>query len=247
MKNIQTGNMEFSRRKLMKFGAGFLGTATLASAIGLDLKDTNPAVAQTETVPDQNDITPDRALEKLLAGNKRFLQNQTTNNDRSLQYLKSIAEDQQPFAAILGCADSRSSLEVVFDQGFGDLFVVRDAGNVAAPEEIGSLEFGALVLGTKILMVMGHYSCGAIKAALAKQPVPGSIGTVLAQIEPAVKDFEGQQDDTEAIRKATEANVIHQMNKLKKSPVLSELIAANKLKIVGGYFNFQTGEVSVIG
>jgi carbonic anhydrase len=232
-------SMEVSRRKLMQFGAGFLGTATLATVLGLEVKEPQPVVAQ-------NDMTPDQALEKLMAGNKRFLENKTTNNNQSLEYLQSISEEQKPFAAILGCADSRCPLEVVFDQGFGELFVVRDAGNVATAEETGSLEFGTLVLGAKVLMVMGHYSCGAIKAALVGDEVPGSISSILTQIEPAVQDFKGQQDDKEAVKKATEANVIHQMNKLKQSPVLSELIAANKLKIVGGYFNFKTGEITMV-
>jgi carbonic anhydrase len=229
-----------SRRRMMQFGAGFIGTATLASVLGLELNDPQPAVAQTE-------LTPDQALEKLLAGHQRFLQGKPENGDRSLKHLQSISEEQKPFAAIVGCADSRSSLEVVFDQGFGNLFIVRGAGNVATSEEIGSLEFGTLVLGTKVIMVMGHYSCGAIKAALAGEEVPGSIGSILAQIDPAVKDFKGQQDNKEMLKKATEANVVYQMNKLKKSPVLAELVASNQLKIVGGYFNFKTGELNMVG
>jgi carbonic anhydrase len=237
--NSKQINVEVSRRKLMKFGAGFLGTATLASVIGLDASNPEPVVAQ-------NDITPDQALEKLMAGNKRFLENKTTNQNQSLERLQSISEEQKPFAAILGCADSRSSLEVVFDQGFGDLFIVREAGNITTAEELGSLEFGTLVLGAKVLMVMGHYSCGAVKAAMAGDEVPGSIGSILAEIEPAVGDFQGQQEDKESVKKATEANVNYQISKLKESSVLSELVAANKLKIVGGYFNFQTGEVTMV-
>lgn len=232
-------SMEVSRRQLMKFGAGFLGTATLASVMGLNLQEPQQVFAQ-------NDMTPDQALEKLMAGNKRFLEGKPTSNHESLKHLQSLSEEQKPFAAILGCADSRCSLDVVFDQGFGDLFVVRDAGNVATSEELGSLEFGTLVLGAKVIMVMGHYSCGAIKAAMTGDQVPGSIGSILAQIEPAVGDFQGQQEDKEAVKKATEANVKYQVEKIKKSPVLSELIASNKLKIVGGYFDFKTGEVTMV-
>jgi carbonic anhydrase len=241
--NINQVNTEVSRRRLMQFGAGFIGTATLASVIGLDLKDPEPTVAQEVTGVD---MTPDEALAKLMEGHQRFLQNKSTNANQSLKYLQSVAEDQKPFAAIVGCADSRCSLDVVFDQGFGNLFVVRDAGNVATPEETGSLEFGTLVLGAKVIMVMGHYGCGAIKAALAGEAVPGSISSVLAQIEPAIKDYKGQQDDKEAMRKATEANVVYQVSKLKKSPVLSELVAKNQLKIVGGYFSFKTGELTML-
>lgn len=241
---MQKINLEISRRRLMQFGTGFIGTATLASVLGLELKDSQPAVAQNTT---ETELTPEQALEKLMLGNKRFLDNKTTNKNQSLGYLQSISEDQKPFAAIIGCADSRSSLEVVFDQGFGQLFVVRDAGNVATPEEIGSLEFGTLLLGAKVIMVLGHYSCGAIKATLTGDEVPGSIARILTQIEPAVQDFKGQQEDQEALRKAIEANVIYQMNKLKESPVLSKLVTNNQLKIVGGYLDFTTGEVSLIG
>ncbi|BAZ44775.1 carbonic anhydrase [Chondrocystis sp. NIES-4102] len=239
MINSNKITQEFSRRRLMQFGAGFIGTATLASVLGLEFNDPQPAIAE-------NDMTPDQALEKLMAGNKRFLENKAVNDNSSLEYLQSISEEQKPFAAILGCADSRSSLEVVFDQGFGNLFVVRNAGNVATPEETGSLEFGSLVLGAKVLMVMGHYSCGAIKAAMSGEEVPGSIGSILSKITPAVSDYQGQEKDKESVQKAAKANVMLQVRKLKNSPVLSELIASNQLKIVGGYFDFTTGEVTVL-
>lgn len=232
--------MDYSRRQLMQFGAGVLGTATLASVLGLEANNPQPAIAN-------NDMTPDQALTRLMEGNRRFMQNKRTNPHQSLKYLQSISEEQKPFAAMLGCADSRLPLEAVFDQGFGDLFVVRDAGNVATAEEIGSLEFGTLVLGAKVLMVTGHYSCGAVTATLKGEEVPGKIGSILAQIQPAVKDYQGQQEDKAALKKAIEANVIYQVEKLKQSSVLSELIASNQLKIVGGYFDFDSGEVSLVG
>lgn len=239
MINSNNITQQLSRRRLMQFGAGFIGTATLASVLGLELNDPQPAVAE-------NDMTPDQVLEKLMAGNKRFLENKAVNANQSIEYLQSISEEQKPFAAILGCADSRSSLEVVFDQGFGNLFVVRNAGNVATPEETGSLEFGSLVLGAKVLMVMGHHSCGAVKAAMSGQEVPGSIESILSKITPAVSDYQGQEKDKESVKKAAQANVMLQVRKLRRSPVLSELIASNQLKIVGGYLDFTTGEVTVL-
>ncbi|MGL4879496.1 MAG: carbonic anhydrase, partial [Waterburya sp.] len=121
MLDTQKISQELSRRKLMQFGAGFIGTATLASVLGLEINDPQPAVAE-------NNMTPDQAFDKLMEGHQRFIQNKATNANRSLKYLQSVSEDQKPFAAIVGCADSRCSLEVVFDQGFGNLFVVRDAG-----------------------------------------------------------------------------------------------------------------------
>ena len=239
MKNNQQPNLEISRRRLMEFGTGFLGTATFSSILGLNLTQSPPAIAN-------NDLTPDQALNNLIEGNQRFVQNERTNPNQSIQYLQSISKSQKPFAAILTCADSRVPVEVVFNQGFGDLFVVRDAGNVATAEETGSLEFGALVLGTKVIMVMGHDSCGAVKATLAGEEVPGSIESILAQIEPAVTEFQGQEDDKTAVKAAVEANVIYQMNKLKESSVLLELITAGQLKLVGGYFDFETGGINLV-
>ncbi len=231
--------LEISRRKLMKFGAGFLGTGTLASVVGVNL-------ATPEAVEAKNDIAPDRALKQLMEGNSRFISGKPNNTKRDLASLKSVSKEQKPFAAILGCADSRVPSEIVFDRGFGELFVVRCAGNVATPEEIGSLEFGTLVLGAKILMVMGHASCGAVKAAIAGSPVPGSISSVLAQIKPGIKDIKGSPEDKATLKKATEANVLTQIAKLKASPVISELVTAGKLKIVGAYLNFETGQVSLV-
>lgn len=180
--------MEVSRRKLMEFGAGVLGTATLASILGINLTDSEPAIAQ-------NEITPDQALEKLMVGNKRFVDRKTIDPNQDTARLTEVAKEQKPFASILSCSDSRVPTEIVFDQGLGDLFVVRDAGEVVTPEQMGSLEFGALVLGTKVILVLGHEECGAVKAAIVGDEVPGQIGTILAEIEPAVVDYKGQQEN----------------------------------------------------
>ncbi|BAU62838.1 carbonic anhydrase [Stanieria sp. NIES-3757] len=231
--------MEVSRRKLMQLGAGFLGTATLTSVLGINLTDSEPAVAQ-------NEITPDQALEKLMIGNKRFVDRKTIDPNQDPARLTEVAKEQKPFASILCCSDSRVPPEIVFDQGLGDLFVVRDAGEVVTSEQMGSLEFGTLVLGTKVLLVLGHEDCGAVKAAIVGDKVPGQIGAILAEIEPAVVDYKGQQENKEAVRKAVEANVLLQLNKLKKSTVLTELINSGNLKIVGGYYDLDKGEVTLI-
>ena len=239
MKKVQKANIEISRRKLMQFGVGFLGTATLTTVLGLNANDPEPAIAD-------NNITPDQALEKLMAGNKRFVDRKMIDPNQDTARLTEVAQGQKPFASILSCSDSRVPTEIVFDQGLGDLFVVRDAGEVVTPEQMGSLEFGTLVLGTKVILVLGHEDCGAVKAAMVGDKVPGQIGAILAQIEPAVVDYKGQQEDKEAVKKATEANVLLQLNKLKKSPVLSELINSGSLKIVGAYYDLNKGEVSLI-
>ena len=153
--------------------------------------------------------------------------------------IQEVAQGQAPFAAILSCADSRVPAEIIFDRGFGDLFVVRNAGNVATPEEIGSLEFGTLVLGAKVLMVIGHQSCGAVKATIAGNAVPGQIGSILDAIKPAIKP-------NQTLEESIISNVKLGMSRLQASPVISQLIKDGKLKIVGGYYDLDKGMVKVV-
>jgi len=227
------------RRDLLKVGFGFVGSASLASVLGLNL-------TQPEPVLSQNNMTPDQALNQLMTGNKRFINSKRTNPNQNTVRLKEVAQGQNPFAAVLSCADSRVPVEILFDQGFGDIFVVRNAGNVGTPEEIGSLEFGTLVLGAKVLMVIGHESCGAVKATMEQAQVPGSISSILDQIKPAISNYIGQQKDPKMFKMAIETNVKFQVEKLKSSPVLSQLITENKLKIVGAYYELATGKITQV-
>lgn len=231
--------LNVSRRNAIKYGGGFLGTGLLATAISSNLSSTEPVVAQ-------NNLNPEQALAQLMEGNKRFIAGKSKYPNQNLSRLQEVAQGQNPFAAVLSCADSRVPVEIVFDQGFGDIFVVRGAGNIATPEETGSLEFGTLVLGSKVLLVIGHEACGAVIATLQGGEVPGSIGSIIKAIEPAVGNYKGQQDDKEALRKATEANVRFQVQILKKSSVLSQLVKEGKLKVVGAYYNLSTGEITLL-
>ncbi|MBW4663951.1 MAG: carbonic anhydrase [Chroococcus sp. CMT-3BRIN-NPC107] len=222
-----------SRRTALKFGTGVVGTG-IAVGIGTGSRATSI----------NEPTTPDQTIQELLNGNKRFVQRKRTNPRQDLARLSEVAKTQKPFAAILGCADSRVPSEIIFDQGFGDLFVCRVAGNVATPEEIGSLEFGTLILGSKVIMVMGHKRCGAVAATIKGAEVPGQIGSLLAAIRPAVEKSAEQKGDR--LENACKANVLVQIEKLKTSPVLSQLITEKKLKIVGGYYDLDTGIVSVV-
>ena len=168
------------------------------------------------------------------------------NPNQTTVRLQQVAAGQTPFAAVLSCADSRVPLEIIFDRGVGDIFVVRDAGNIASQSAVGSLEFGPLVLGAKVLMVIGHEDCGAVISTMKGVEVPGSIGVILNNIKPAIANYLGQEGDKVAIKQATEANVLYQINQLNQSPVISQLKAENKLKVVGGYSNFATGEITLI-
>ncbi|CAD5939128.1 carbonic anhydrase [Planktothrix agardhii] len=227
-------NLTISRRNLLKFGAGVAGTAALTAGLGtkVSLFKSQPAVAQ-------NNITPEEALKQLLEGNQRFIENKRKSPNQTLTRVQEVAQGQAPFAAILSCADSRVPSEIIFDRGFGDLFVVRNAGNIATPEEIGSLEFGTLVLGAKVLMVIGHQSCGAVKATIAGNAVPGQIASILDAIKPAIKP-------NQTLEESTIANVKLGISRLQASPVISQLIKDGKLKIAGGYYNLETGMIKVV-
>lgn len=228
----------FSRRNLIKLGAGAVSGALLTSVIGSNLTTPEPAIA------DDNDLTPDQALQELLDGNKRFVERKRQNPHQDFAHIQQVAKGQKPYAAVLGCADSRFPSEMIFDQGFGDLFVCRVAGNVATSEEIGSLEFGTLVLGAKVLMVIGHERCGAVDATIKGAQVPGQIASILEAIKPAVntaKDLPGDR-----LENTCKANIALQVERLKTSPVIAELITAGKLKVVGGYYDLDTGSVTLI-
>ncbi|MBD2016469.1 carbonic anhydrase [Microcoleus sp. FACHB-53] len=235
--NNQSANL--SRRNLLKFSAGAIGTGVLTAGLGSKLTFPDKAVAQAK-----EDLTPDQALQELMKGNQRFVNGKLENPRRNRARLAEVAKTQKPFAAILGCADSRVPSEIIFDQGFGDLFICRIAGNVATPEEIGSLEFGTLVLGAKVIMVMGHARCGAVDATIKGAQVPGQIASLLDAIKPALKNS-GNQTGNE-LEKATKANVLFQIERLKASPVISQLIQEKKLTLVGGYYDLDTGRVIMV-
>jgi carbonic anhydrase len=202
-----------------------------------------PAAVAAEPV-DTEALTPDAALQKLLDGNARFVERKHQHPNQTFARLTEVAQAQYPFAAILSCADSRVSPEILFDQGIGDLFVVRVAGNISTTEDIGSEEFGTLVLGAKVLLVLGHERCGAVQAALKGGEFPGLIGSLVYAIKPAVDASEGQPGDR--LENAIKANVRLQMQRLQLSPVIAKLVQEGKLKVVGGYYDLDTGQVSLI-
>jgi len=182
--------------------------------------------------------TPAQALARLRDGNERFIAGKSIAPNRDLAQLRALAPKQTPFAAVLGCADSRVPVEVFYDQGFGDLFVVRVAGNVATAVEIASLEYGAAVLGVEVIKVLGHTNCGAVKAALAGDKVPGQISTLFQHIVPALNR------KTMDLDAAIAANVRYQVRKLREaSPLLARRIKEGQLVIEGGVFDFETGAV----
>lgn len=164
-----------------------------------------------------------------------------TASNRDIDRVREVARQQKPFAAFLGCADSRVPIEIVFDQGFGDLFVTRIAGNVASSENIGSLEFGTHILGAKVLYVLGHTECGAVSATMKGADVPGQISGLFQHIRPAVKTAQGD------LNKAIIENVRNQAILLAEaSPVIAMMVQRKELIVAGGIYDLATGVVTPV-
>ena len=209
---------------------------------------TNSAFAAARNVPSPEN--GDEALARLLAGNKRFVQGKTQSPRRDSVRRTEVAQGQKPFAIILTCSDSRLAPEVVFDEGLGDLFVVRVAGNTAPdPMLIGSMEYSALTFGSILLMVLGHDRCGAVEASLdvvTKGSVPpGEIGAATAPIVPAIQAVQGRPAD-QLLDAAIQENVRQTVQRLGQVPTLAELVQGGKLKIVGYEYDLHTGKVTAI-
>ena len=222
-----------SRRRFLQVGAA----GTVAGLLTSGLEFALPPTAQAQSI-----LTPDAALAELVAGNKRFIAERLTAHDEDLAILKQHTVDkQEPFAAVLSCADSRVPVELVFDQSIGHIFVTRVAGNVITPEIIASLEYGAAVLGTKVILVMGHANCGAVSAAIKGKEVPGQISALYAHIQPAVDKAGPNLEATIKANARIQATLLRQA-----STVVSGLVKEGTLKVVAGYYDLSTGAVTLI-
>jgi carbonic anhydrase len=196
-----------------------------------------------------NALHPDEALARLIAGNKRYIAGFDSPDSFKFQD-PDIRNHQYPYACILGCADSRVSPEHTFDESHGNLFVARVAGNFVTPEILGSLEYGTSVLGASVILVLGHSGCGAVNAAIkavSSQAVfDGHIGQLIDALVPAVKQAR-HDDHAHWQRNAVIQNVSKNVSILQSAePILKERIKNGLLKVVGGVYNLQTGEVSII-
>jgi len=220
---------------------GFLQTAAGGTLAGV-LTATGMEFAAPNTVQAQSVLSPDAALQELMNGNKRFTSDQLTSFEADLRILKQNTEEkQEPFAAVLSCADSRVPVELIFDQTIGQIFVTRVAGNVATSEIIASLEYGAAVLGTKVILAMGHGNCGAVKATIQGKEVPGQISALYPHLQPAV-DQAGSN-----LEAATKANAKIQAALLRQaSTVIAGLVKEGKLKVVAANYDIVSGSVTLL-
>jgi carbonic anhydrase len=206
-----------------------------------------PLKEKVLTKAEQDALTPDMVIQSLKDGNKRYVNNDLTQRDHSA-LVRDAALGQYPKAVILSCLDSRVTVEDVFDKGIGDLFVGRVAGNFVNVDLLGSMEFGCKVSGAKLILVLGHESCGAIKSAIDNVKL-GNITAMLSKIQPAVaksQDFKGEKSSKngEYVNYVGKNNVMLTIENIKKnSSILKEMADKGEIKIIGAYYSLKTGEV----
>ncbi|MBL9127519.1 MAG: carbonic anhydrase [Verrucomicrobiales bacterium] len=190
------------------------------------------------------------ALKRLVEGNKRFVEGHPKHPHQARDWLGSIEKGQHPFAIVVGCSDSRVPPELVFDQGFGDLFVVRVAGNVADEDGVGSVEYAVDHLGVRLVVVLGHSSCGAVSAALDhlgdKSDEPSEITSLLYRIEPALADIPKDADHDKQVAEAVRKNVQLTVRKLSRVEDLRKQIKGGTVKVVGAVYDMHTGKVELL-
>jgi len=194
------------------------------------------ALAADPTTPS---VPPDEALSRLKAGNERFAKSKVSTGKPVAARRAETAKDQHPFAIIIGCADSRTAPEIIFDQSIGDLFVIRTAGNLVDDYALGSIEYAVDHLGTRLIVVLGHERCGAVTAALAGGSAPGHINSLVRDIQPAVAAAKGKEGD--ALANAIHENDAQVAAKIRKQAELGEF--ASQVRIIEGYYNLDTGKV----
>ena len=196
----------------------------------------NWAIAADPTTPS---VTPDEALSRLKAGNERFAGSKDSTSKPVAARRAETAKEQHPFAIIVGCADSRTAPEIIFDQNIGDLFVIRTAGNLVDDYALGTIEYGVEHLGVRLIVVLGHERCGAVTAALGGGSAPGHINSLVRDIQPAVAASKGKEGD--ALTNAIHENDAEVADKIRKQAELGELAA--QVQVVEGYYDLDTGKV----
>jgi len=220
--------------------AASAGADTTAAASGI-------IVDKVLTAAEQKALTPDMVIQSLKDGNKRFMSNNLTKRDHSAM-VRDAALGQYPKAVILSCLDSRVPVEDIFDKGIGDLFVGRVAGNIVNPDLLGSMEYGCKVSGAKLILVLGHQSCGAVKSAIDNVKL-GNITELLSKIKPAIddsKDFSGEKTskNKDYVDYVAKKNVEVVIENIKSgSPILKEMADKGEIRIIGAYYDLTTGEV----
>jgi carbonic anhydrase len=192
-------------------------------------------------------MTPEEALQRLLAGNERYVNDNLLHPDRNTERREAVRAQQEPFAIILGCSDSRVPAEIIFDQGVGDLFVVRVAGGVLGPIELDSLQFCVKYLHSSLIVVLGHAKCGAVKGVL--QGNTTEIGSISCRIDPVIQHCKQNHPDcpdSDLLDLCIRANVKNVVEEIRTSHVISQYVRDRKVDVVGGYYDLNTGKVEIL-
>ncbi len=211
-------------------------------------KDVNVLVEKIFTAEEQNQLTPKDVIDLLIEGNERFMNNDLTARDHSAQ-VRNSTYGQYPKAIVLSCIDSRVPVEDIFDKGIGDMFVARVAGNFVNEDILGSMEYSCKVAGSKLIVVLGHEHCGAVKATIDDVKL-GNITAMLAKIKPAIEmasDYSGEKTskNKEYVHLVCENNVKNTINQIRKnSPILREMEEKGQIKIVGAIYDMSTGKIN---
>lgn len=191
-------------------------------------------------------VSPSTGITRLKEGNARFVAGKSIHPNQDVNRVKETSVKQTPFATIIGCSDSRVPNEIIFDQGLGDLFIVRTAGQVSSYASWGSIEFAEEILGTKLIVVLGHTQCGAVNAAVNLPEVPGHVVTLINAIKPAVEKAHESNPDN-LLDASIRANVLMQVDQLKKlEPVLAKRVREGSIQIVGAVYDLSTGKVEFL-
>lgn len=194
-----------------------------------------------------DDKAADQAVQQLLEGNHRFQTGHSLHPNQDLARLRAIRSDQHPIAVILNCSDSRQPPEIIFDQGLGKLFDVRTAGNTVDDLELGSIEYAVEHLGVSLIVVLGHQSCGAVTMAVRHEQLHDHLSSIVRSIRPALKNLPPQCTEASFIDAAIRANVLYVVHRLSISePVLKEAFQNHAVKIIGAYYDLETGAVSLL-
>lgn len=194
----------------------------------------------------------DKSLQKLLDGNKRFIENKSEYPNRCEETRGSLIKEQKPYAVILSCSDSRVPIEIIFDVGLGDIFVIRTAGHVLSKEVMGSIEFALKELDVKLVMILGHENCGAVKSAITAfdehkyYKVSRNLQSILKHIYPAIKNVRKSKDQEEFLDKSIRANIEFQVNDLiKNDKFVAKKLKSGSISVLGAYYSLTTGKVEV--
>jgi len=248
---MNTNTLDIDRRNFIKKAGGSLLAATAGSSLALSAMRAHAAPsAVTQTKQTQDATTPQKALQMLMDGNSRFVQGKMLQRNL-MQQVKATGAGQFPFAAIVGCIDSRASNELIFDQGIGDIFSARIAGNFVNDDILGSLEFACAAAGAKLIVVLGHTECGAVKGA-CDDVVLGNLTQTLSNIKPAVAAVSGYDSDRSSknnkfVQAVTDKNVELTLERIReRSPILRDMFSKGQIGLAGAMYDVHNGKVTFI-